>query len=43
MKLMVDLCGADPADIENEMVKTKGSHVRHDVPTDAFPDPSGPY
>jgi hypothetical protein len=42
-KLMVDLCGADPADIENEMVKTKGSHVRHDVPADAFPDPSGPY
>jgi hypothetical protein len=27
-KLMVDLCGADPADIENEMVKTKRSHVR---------------
>jgi hypothetical protein len=26
---MVDLCGADPADIENEMVKTKGSHVKH--------------
>jgi hypothetical protein len=28
-KLMVDLCGADPADIENEMVKTKGSHVMY--------------
>jgi hypothetical protein len=28
-KLMVDLIGADPADVANEMVVTKGSHVRH--------------
>jgi hypothetical protein len=28
-KLMVDLIGADPADVEKEMVMTKGSHVRH--------------
>ncbi|KAK2363339.1 hypothetical protein QL285_088335 [Trifolium repens] len=28
-KLMVDLIGADPAAIENEMVKTKWSHLRH--------------
>jgi hypothetical protein len=26
---MVDLIGADPADIEKEIVTTKGSHVRH--------------
>jgi hypothetical protein len=28
-KLMVDLIGADPTDVANEMVVTKGSHVRH--------------
>jgi hypothetical protein len=28
-KLMVDLFGADPTDIEKEMVKTKGLHVRN--------------
>jgi hypothetical protein len=28
-KLMVDLIGADPTHIGNEMVKTKWSHVRH--------------
>jgi hypothetical protein len=28
-KLMVDLIGAAPADIENEMVKMKGLHVKH--------------